>query len=118
LPNRRRRRTLRTPNQLRGLAERTRTLADAYDPRNAAPDGHALRQLTQFVTGLGAISATTERDAMAAQDLADRKQRELALAERARAAAEDRAEAQARVIAQQRVRPEISARRTVGTGLE
>ncbi len=107
-----------TLHQLRGLAERTRNLADAYDPRNAAPDGHALRQLTQFVTGLGTISATTERDALAAQDLADRKQHELALAERARAAAESRAEAQMQLVAQQHVRPEISARRKVGTGLE
>lgn len=107
-----------TLHQLRGLAERTRTLASGYDARSLATDGHALRQLSQFVTGLSGISATTERDALAAQDLADRKQHELALAERARAAAEERAESQAQVVAQQLVRPELSARRAVGTGLE
>jgi ABC-type phosphate transport system auxiliary subunit len=107
-----------TLHQLRGLAERTRNLANGYDVRSLAADGHALRQLSQFVTGLGTISATTERDALAAQDLADRKQHELALAERARAAADERAAAQAQVVAQQLARPELSARRTVGTDLE
>jgi len=107
-----------TLQQLRGLAERTRILANGYDARSLASDGHALRQLSQFVTGLSGISASTERDALAAQGLADRKQQELALAERARAAAETRAESQAQVVAARLARPELSARRTVGTELE
>ena len=107
-----------TLHQLRGLAERTRTLASGYDARSLAVDGHALRQLSQFVAGLSGISASTERDAQAAQDLADRKQQELARAERARAAAETRAESQAQVVALRLARPELSARRTVGTELE
>ncbi|MFM5917227.1 MAG: hypothetical protein ACKOOL_06800 [Novosphingobium sp.] len=107
-----------TLQHLRALAERTRMLAGGYDPRAAAPDGHALRQMSQFVSGLSGISATTERDALAAQDLADRKQHELARAERARAAAEERAESQAQLLAQRTARPEMAARRAVGTGLE
>ena len=107
-----------TLQQLRGLAERTRILANGYDARSLAADGHALRQLSQFVTGLSGISASTERDALAAQGLADRKQQELALAERARAAAETRAESQAQVVAARLARPELSARRAIGTELE
>ena len=78
-----------TLQQLRGLAERTRALAHGYDARNAVGDGLALAQLSSFVAGLSGISVSTERDAVHAQALADRKQHELALAERARAAAEE-----------------------------
>lgn len=101
-----------TLQHLRGLAERTRSLAEGYDPRTASPDGHALRQMNQFVSGLSGITASTERDALAAQDLTDRKQHELALAERARAAAGERVESQAQLVEQRNARPEISARRT------
>ena len=111
-----------TLQQLRGLAERTRSLADGYDVRAVAIDGLALRQLGSFVAGLGGISALTERDALQAQSLADRKQHELALAERARAAVEARAVGQAQVLAQRLAEPVLGSRRTVGsaigTGLE
>lgn len=111
-----------TLQQLRGLAERTRSLADGYDVRAVAIDGLALRQLGSFVAGLGGISALTERDALQAQSLADRKQHELALAERARAAVETRAVGQAQVLAQRLAEPVLGSRRTVGsaigTGLE
>jgi len=111
-----------TLQQLRGLAQRTRSLADGYDVRAVAVDGLALRQLGSFVAGLGGISALTERDALQAQSLADRKQHELALAERARAAVETRATGQAQVLAQRLAEPVLGSRRTIstaiGTGLE
>lgn len=107
-----------TLQQLRELAERTRVLADGYDARGGPSDGLALHQLGRFVAGLSGISASTERDALQAQALADRKQHELALAERARAAVEDRATASAHTLAQQLVAPVLGARRAVGTGLE
>ena len=107
-----------TLQQLRALAERTRSLADGYDVRAVAADGLALRQLGSFVAGLSGISASTERDALQAQSLADRKQHELALAERARVAVEKRAAASAQALAQRLAQPVLGARRVVGTGLE
>ena len=111
-----------TLQQLRGLAERTRSLADGYDVRSLAQDGLALRQFGSFVAGLGGISASTERDAAQAQSLADRKQHDLALAERARAAVESRAAEQAQFLAQRLAEPVLSARRAahpaIGTALE
>ena len=111
-----------TLQQLRGLAERTRSLADGYNLCAAASDGLALRQLGSFVAGLSGISASTERDAHRAQALADRKQHELALAERARSAAESRAAGQAQVIAKRLAEPALGARRepgpAIGTALE
>ena len=107
-----------TLQQLRGLAERTRALAHGYDALNSLGDGLALAQLNRFVAGLSVISVSTERDALHAQALADRKQHELALAERARAAAEERAAASALALAQRLTEPVLGARRAVGTGLE
>lgn len=111
-----------TLQQLRALAERTRSLADGYNLRAAAIDGLALRQLGSFVAGLSGISASTERDALRAQTLADRKQLELALAERARCAAESRAAGQAQVLAKRLAEPSLGARRepgpAIGTALE
>ena len=107
-----------TLQQLHALAERTRSLAHGYDVRAVAADGLALRQLGSFVAGLSGISASTERDALQAQSLADRKQHELALAERARAAVETRAVGQAQLLAQRLAEPVLDARRAVGTGLE
>ncbi len=104
--------------QLRALADKTRALADDYRARNTQHDGQDLRQLGLFVAGLTDISATTMRDAAQAQALADRKQEELALAERRRAAVEDRAKAGQRALALRLASPALSARRAVGTGLE
>ncbi len=103
---------------LRGLAERTCQLAHGYDFPNRAIDGLALGQLHGFVAGLRAISINTARDAAQAQTLADRKQHELAHAERARAAVQDRAEASARIVAQRLAEPMLNARRAIGTELE
>ena len=107
-----------TLQQLRGLAERTRALAQGYDARNGPDDGLALAQLSSFVAGLSGISASTEHDAGHAQAVADRKQHELALAERARAAAEQHAASSAHALAQRLAQPVLGARRAVGTGLE
>ena len=60
----------------------------------------------------------TSRDAAQAQGVADRKMDELALAERRRAAVEERAVAGTRALAQRHVANPLGARRAVGTGLE
>lgn len=104
--------------QLKALADRTRAMADDYRTRSALHDGQDLRQLGLFVAGLTGISATTTRDAAQAQALADRKQEELALAERRRAAVEDRAKAGQRALALRQANPTLTARRAVGTVLE
>lgn len=104
--------------QLRALADRTRAMADDYRSRSAPHDGQDLRQLGLFVAGLTGISATTMRDAAQAQTLADRKQEELALAERRRAAVEERARAGQRALDQRLISPALGARRAVGTVLE
>lgn len=107
-----------TLSQLKALANKTRAMADDYRTRSALHDGQELRQLGLFVAGLTGISATTMRDAAQAQALADRKQEELALAERRRAAVEDRAIAGQRALTQRLASPVLTARRTVGTVLE
>lgn len=104
--------------QLEALAERTRKMVDDYQDHTRMSDGLELRQIGQFVSGLIGISATTSGDAAQARALADRKQEELALAERRRAAVEDRAQAAARAIEQRRAPQSLGARRAVGTGLE
>ena len=77
-----------------------------------------LRQLGQFVAGLNAITATTSGDAVNAKALADRKQRELAQAERSRAAVEDRAKAGTAALARRSQPQALGARKAVGTPLE
>ncbi len=104
--------------QLQALATRTRLMADDYRAHAGPSDGHTLRQHSLFVSGLGGISAVTSRDAAQAQTVADRKQDELALAERRRAAVEERALASERRLAQQVAVQSLGARRAVGTGLE
>lgn len=104
--------------QLKALADKTRAMADDYRTRSALHDGQDLRQLGLFVAGLTAVSTTTLRDAAQAQALADRKQEELALAERRRAAVEDRAKAGQRALDLRQASPALSARRAVGTVLE
>ncbi len=104
--------------QLKALADRTRAMANDYRTRSATHDGQELRQLGLFVAGLTGISATTLRDAAQAQALADRKQEELALAERRRAAVEDRARAGQRALSLRQASPALGGRRAVGTVLE
>jgi hypothetical protein len=106
--------------QLSALADRTAALAEHYRQRTDPADALGLAQQHAVLAGLTGISTTTRGDAAQARALADRKQEELALAERRRAAVEDRAEAERRRLAQRRVGPALGARRTgpIGTGLE
>lgn len=111
-----------TLTQLKSLSERTRALAADYASRREMADGAALHQVGRFVTGLQAISRTTHGEAQRAQSIADAKQLQLAAAERRRAAIEERAALQERMIAKAGETPALSARRTAatdsGTGLE
>lgn len=105
-------------SQLLGLARRTAAMTQDYRARTGMTDALSLAQHHAFLTGLTGIHTATSGDAMQAQALADRMQEELALAERRRAAVEDRARAEQRQIAQRRLPPALGARRAVGTGLE
>ena len=107
-----------TLQQLRGLAVRTAAMASEYAGRGGPGDGYALRLTGTFAAGLDTIARTTSRDAQQAQVIADRKQQELAAAERARAAVQDRAKASARLLALCQAAPVLGARRTLGTKLE
>lgn len=104
--------------QLEALAARTRSIADDYRGHRTSPDGHALRQMQQFVSGLGGIASATDRDALHARALADRRQAELALAERRRAAVAQRAEAERRALSRRLEERPLEPRRQLGTGLE
>ena len=103
---------------LKSLAERTRAMGDVYRDHTGLSDGQALRQHVQFTLGLAGITAATHRDAVSAQAQADQRQQELALAERRRAAVEDRAQAGERALAQRQSHPASAARKQIGTGLE
>lgn len=107
-----------TLGQLQTLAARTAAMADDYRGRAGLRDGLDLRQLTGFVTGLSGITTATLGDAAQARTVADHKQQELALAERRRAAVEDRAKAGARALARRQLPAVLSGRRPVGTDLE
>lgn len=104
--------------QLRSLSERTRRLAEGYSARRDANDGAALHQVGRFVSGLQTLTRTTEGDALRARSIADAKQQQLLEAERRRAAIEDRATAQARVVASKAQQPVLGARRGSGTEIE
>ena len=66
----------------------------------------------------GKFTATTSGDALNAKALADRKQLELAQAERSRAAVEDRAKAGAAALARRAQPQALGGRKAVGTPLE
>ena len=104
--------------QLVALADRVTILATDYAARDDAPDALALQQLVRFAGGLRQVSLTTRGDASQARTVANRKQAELANAERRRAAVEERALSEARAATARRITPAIGARRAVGTGLE
>jgi hypothetical protein len=104
--------------QLEALAERTRQLAAEYAARVELRDGAALQQVARFAGGLQGIYASTANDAATARRIADHKQEALGLAERRRAAVEERAERQARVVARAGERPALGSKRKIGTGLE
>jgi hypothetical protein len=104
--------------QLNALAERTQRLAASYAQRSDATDAAALRQLTRFAVGLQKIAGNTVGDANIARANADKKLAELASAEMSRAAVEDRALRQMRLIAKKGETPVLGSRRGFGTGLE
>lgn len=104
--------------QLVALADRVTALATDYGARDDAPDALALQQLVRFAGGLRQVSATTRSDAGQARTSADRKQTELARAERRRGAVAERAVVEARAAAARRAPALIGARRAVGTGFE
>ena len=106
--------------QLQGLVERTTQLSADYAARTDMPDAHALQQLRHFVAGLERITTGTRADAANAKIFADNKAQEAAAAERRRAAVEERAEAQARLIAQKiaNAQTPLSSRKATGTSLE
>lgn len=104
--------------QLRNLSDRTRNLAAGYAARRDAPDGAALHQVGRFVDGLRTLTRTTDGDALRAQAIADAKQQLLVEAERRRAAIEDRATAQARVVASKAQVPALGGKRASGTELD
>lgn len=85
--------------QLSALADRTSQLAADYAARTDIHDGADLRAMGRFAAGLQGVRAATQADATRAQAIADKRQIELAAAERRRAAVEERAQAQARQIA-------------------
>ena len=104
--------------QLEALAMRTRQLAADYTQRGGMLDGAALQQLTRFAGGLQGISASTAGDTVQARCLADAKLMALAEAERRRAAAQERADGQARSLAKPGAEVAGGSRRPLGTGLE
>lgn len=107
-----------TLTQLEALAARTYALAEDYRARTKLADGLELRQLGQFVSGLTGISAATRGDAAEARLVADRKQHDLALAERRRAAVAERARSGQRALNVRQAAPVLGARRPIGTDLE
>lgn len=97
--------------QLEALAARTGRMADDYAARRDAADGLSLRQLGSFAEGLRGISNSTLVDAERARTIADSRQIELAMAERRRAAVEERAQREASNIATQKLIPVLGGRR-------
>ena len=104
--------------QFEALAARTGRLAACYDVCSNVSDGLALRQLASFGEGLRGINSSTLGDAARARGIADERQGELALAERRRAAVEERAFRTARDIAARGQEPALGARRAIGTILD
>ncbi|MDE2563852.1 MAG: hypothetical protein KGL48_16565 [Sphingomonadales bacterium] len=76
--------------QLLALAERTERMHGDYAPRAGASDGQALDALHAFRAGLDTIARGTRADADRARAVADARTEEAILAERRRAAVEDR----------------------------
>lgn len=107
-----------TLTQLRALSERTRQMATDYASRREMHDGAALHQVGRFVSGLQTLTRTTDGDALRAQSIADAKQRLLAEAERRRAAIEERALLQERMIAKAGQTPALGSRKGSGTDLD
>lgn len=104
--------------RLDALDLRTRALHADYGRRAAPVDALELGHRLRFVAGLEGVALATRRDAQAARTTADRLQQELALAERRRAAVEDRASRAREALARREDAPVLTARRASGTPLE
>lgn len=110
--------------QLLALAERTERMHGDYAPRAGESDGHTLAALAAFREGLGSIARDTRGDADRARAVADARAAEAVLAERRRAAVDDRARESARRLARkvQAAADPAGARKALGggsgTGLE
>lgn len=106
--------------QLLSLADRTERLSADYGARTDAGDAHALQQMRHFIAGLDRISTGTRADAASARRIADMRAAEAAAAERRRAAVEDRAQTQARLIARKSASAAtpLSPRKATGTDVE
>ena len=107
-----------TLSQLNKLSEHTGRLAAQYKVQGGKSNGAELRQIGAFVRELQSLGATTANDAARARAQADRKQAELAIAERRRAVVEDRSERQERKVRRAETAQSLGSRRGFGTGLE
>ncbi|MFA7585714.1 MAG: hypothetical protein WCY11_05885 [Novosphingobium sp.] len=107
-----------TLSRLEALADRTRLLAEGYGRRTEAADGHALQQLNRFAGGLQGIAASTRSDADRARSHADARMADLGMAERRRAAVEERAQHHARAMGKAAEHPILGSRRGIGTTLD
>lgn len=104
--------------QLVRLSARTGALRDEYGARTDLRDGMALVQHQAFIAGLSAIHHLTSADAAQARSTADRLQQELALAERRRAAVEQRMDQASKALAQRYATVPTGSRRATGTLFE
>jgi len=104
--------------KLQQLTMRTEQLARDHGTAAACYDGYALIHHSCFSAGLHGIIAATCDNAANARELANRKQQELASAERRRAAVESRADSAARRLVQRDAVIPLGQRRGFGTGLE
>ncbi len=107
-----------TLRQLHNLSERTRLMAADYASRREVPDGASLIHLGRFVNGLQALSRSTENDAVRARSIADARLNQLAESERKRAAIQERADLQARMIAKAAQPASLGSRKAIGTDLD
>jgi len=105
-------------SQLRALTDRTRGLVGDYAARHDALDGYDLRQTGRFAAGLCKIVTSAGFEASTAQDRADRKMAELAVAERRRSAVEQRLTVEEKQIAKKGEIRSGAARKKIGTELE
>ncbi|HEX4848653.1 MAG TPA: hypothetical protein VFV30_10955 [Novosphingobium sp.] len=104
--------------QLVRLSARTGAMRDEYGARTSIGDGLALLQHHAFVSGLSAIHHLTSADATQARSTADRLQQELSLAERRRAAVEQRIDQASQALAQRGAGEPTGSRRATGTLFE
>ena len=79
-------------SQIASLADRSRRIADDYSRRNDAASAHQLGQTLRFAAGMQHVIRSADAEAANARGTADRAARDVAEAERRRAAVQDRAD--------------------------